>query len=65
MGDQEYGIQLVDDDALPPGQDWVIIRAGDCYVAIVKRSAWCPATVREAWEGWSLIAAPPALRWAV
>ena len=46
---REFGVQFVEDDALPNEQDWVIVKAEDKVVMVVKRSRLTPRVLSEAW----------------
>lgn len=58
-------VHLVEEDALPSGQAWVIgaCRDGRRFL-FVKRGAMLPAIIEEAWRG-GLLLNTPALRLVV
>jgi hypothetical protein len=49
-----YEVAFVDDDQLPAGSDWVIVRThgGRRRYFFVKRSKVCPELLAEAWRIW-------------
>jgi len=48
----DYEVAFVDDDALPDGNDWVLVKMPDCWVFAVKRSRVSPQTMQEGWAAY-------------
>jgi hypothetical protein len=47
-----YDVQVVEDTALPAGQEWVLLVYDGRVTLAVKRSACGPQVMAEAWAGY-------------
>lgn len=57
-----YTIRFTDDDALPTGHDWMLIRTPDAYYFFIKRSGVTEDALMEGWAAYARMAARPRLR---
>lgn len=47
-----YGVRFIDDDALPEGHDYAMIRTAEDTVFFFKRSKLTPRVLEQAWAAY-------------
>lgn len=57
-----YMIRFTDDDALPTGHDWMLIRMPDAYFFFIRRSGVTEEALMEGWAAYAQLASRPRLR---
>lgn len=63
MADRSYRVLVVDDDELPPDQNWAFIRCPESLCFVVKHSqASSPKTLAEAWAAYRAIVSERHIR---
>lgn len=55
-------IRFTDDDALPTGHDWMLIRTPDAFCFFIKRSGVTEDALMEGWAAYAQLASRPKLR---
>lgn len=56
-----YVVKFVDEDRLPIGQDWALIREGSSFYFVAKRERVTPLMMAEGWAAYRLAVAIPRL----
>lgn len=54
-----YGVRFIDDDALPAGHDFVMVRTDEDTMFFVKRTKVTPRVLEQAWAAFRALPGVP------